>query len=427
MYTNINNISPDGSDNHMTIQISAGDFADVIPSPPCDTDEKTRPLTAPVMGQGFIATNSTPGADSEHTVLIKGVTPQAVDGPLAPEQWVQGWLVAISGPMKGKSFPICFGNNQVGRSQECRICLPDDPSISAKQAVIRFKEKTRTYKVKSHDDSKQNTFLNGSEELDESEIIELGDTLKLSDQTTLRFVPFCDEEFVWDYSAPAPEPPPAANSMYQPVGETVRFDAAAGRFHTQPIPLNNVTRPIDLMTQPITQPIGHAMGQAMVDNSESTQLFTPGTSIPTTPVPSTDPYRTTPIDLLNPYSSSSELKPEEWVQGWLVAISGPMKGKFYPIVYGRNQVGRSPECRICLPHDPAISGKQLVIRFKEKKRTYTVKDHDDAKQITIMNDDEELDDVVDIQRGDTLRLSPQTTMRFIPFCDDTFTWDYPSM
>ena len=199
MYTNINNISPDGSDNHMTIQISAGDFADVIPSPPCDTDEKTRPLTTPVMGQGFIATNSTPGADSEHTVLIKGVTPQAVDGPLAPEQWVQGWLVAISGPMKGKSFPICFGNNQVGRSQECRICLPHDPAISGKQLVIRFKEKKRTYTVKDHDDAKQITIMNDDEELDDVVDIQRGDTLRLSPQTTMRFIPFCDDTFTWDY------------------------------------------------------------------------------------------------------------------------------------------------------------------------------------------------------------------------------------
>ena len=52
-------------------------------------------------------------------------------------------------------------------------------------------------------------------------------------------------------------------------------------------------------------------------------------------------------------------------------------------------------------------------------------DHSDARQITILNNEIELDDPEKIERGDILKLSEHTTLRFVPFCDASFAWDYP--
>ena len=45
-------------------------------------------------------------------------------------------------------------------------------------------------------------------------------------------------------------------------------------------------------------------------------------------------------------------------------------------------------------------------------------------QLTYLNNDE-LTGYEPIKRGDILRVSEQTSLRFIPFCNDSFYWDYP--
>ena len=44
--------------------------------------------------------------------------------------------------------------------------------------------------------------------------------------------------------------------------------------------------------------------------------------------------------------------------------------------------------------------------------------------LTYLNNDE-LTGYEPIKRGDILRVSEQTSLRFIPFCNDSFYWDYP--
>lgn len=461
MYTDPNNTPPVyNSDSQYTVSFPAGSMDDSsqmddLNTIPVSTNHDAEVSTSiyqqtiPLGGQAPTIP-MTPGAaapggsepDSK-TILIRpndngdnpvspfGAPVQDPNAPLNPEEWVHGWLVAISGPMKGKFFPILYGRNQVGRSPECRICLPDDPSISSKQFIIRFKEKNRCFTVKAHSDSKQNTFLADGEDLDdESTIIEMGDTLKLSSETTLRFVPFCDSDFMWDYSVKPTQlmptsPMPFAPSMYPGYdsGKTIPIDldsnTGIGRsdiFANSSITTAVTTRPIDLAgaATPPTIKMG-----TDAPASDKTQLIR---KAPAAPADAYSPaYPADPFGMME----NKELEPEEWVQGWLVAITGPMMGRSYPLFYGRNQVGRNPECRICLPADPFISGKQLIIRYKAKNKSYSVVDHSDARQITILNNEIELDDPEKIERGDILKLSEHTTLRFVPFCDASFAWDYP--
>jgi hypothetical protein len=115
---------------------------------------------------------------------------------------------------------------------------------------------------------------------------------------------------------------------------------------------------------------------------------------------------------------------ERWEQGWLVAISGPMKGMYFPITVGINQAGRSNTCRINLAGDPGISSVQFVIRYIKNKKQFFVSNVETASQFTYLNG-EELTGYEPINKGDILRVSEQTSLRFIPLCNETFFWDYP--
>ena len=159
--------------------------------------------------------------DDEKTILIGKPSAKKTTGPKIPtqplpfedddeededilsrEEWVQGWLVAITGPMKGKAFPVGYGFNHIGRSSSNRIVLAQDKSISSKQIIIYYKPKQHTFYVEKAPESTQMT------ELSDGDIVTAvpsplvaGETLKMSSQTTLRFVPFCGEDFSWDYNA----------------------------------------------------------------------------------------------------------------------------------------------------------------------------------------------------------------------------------
>lgn len=301
--------------------------------------------------------------------------PSDTDNILPPGQWVQSWLVAISGPMKGQSFPICYGRNQIGRSNECRICLTEDSEISRKQIVVRFKEQSRTFIVKPHDDASQVTVLNHTEELDEVAELKRGDILKLSSVTSLRFIPFCDAGFIWSY--PTPQDPFTVHA---------KQDWMEQQSKTKRIKIDAVASELPL----------YAMGREPEYVS-----------------------KITPIPLI----SSAPLKSNQWVQGWLVAISGPQKGRGYPLCYGRNLVGKSPACAVCLTHDDDIADKQLTIRYKESTHAFIVKEHDDSTRISVINGSVEPDEYVSLCDGDTIKLSPATTLRFVSFCDTDFSWD----
>lgn len=109
---------------------------------------------------------------------------------------VVGWLVCISGCHFGDSFSIYAGKNSVGRSEENRIVVPEDKSISrSKHALIVYEPKKRNFYLQPGDSSGL-TYLNDdyiteSHKLAALDIIELGDS-------KFMFVPLCGETFSWD-------------------------------------------------------------------------------------------------------------------------------------------------------------------------------------------------------------------------------------
>jgi len=111
-----------------------------------------------------------------------------------------------------------------------------------------------------------------------------------------------------------------------------------------------------------------------------------------------------------------------WVVGWLVAVSGPMKGKSFPLGPGQNQVGREASNRVCLPEDPGISRRgHVVITYDPRRNRFSARPGTEGSGIADLND-ELLEIPTTLAHGDKLRLSEETTLRFIPFCDADFSW-----
>lgn len=109
------------------------------------------------------------------------------------EEPVAGWLVAISGPLRGQDFKIPMGRSSFGRSTECRIIIEGDPTISSQQGYINYSRNRRF--TLSPGEGSSLVYLDGTEvlapvEIKAYSILEMGNT-KLS------FIPFCGDQFDW--------------------------------------------------------------------------------------------------------------------------------------------------------------------------------------------------------------------------------------
>jgi len=112
---------------------------------------------------------------------------------------VTGWLVAISGPERGKDYRITAERNFIGRSPDMDIQITEDESVSRdNHAAVSYSPKHNIFRIYPGE-SKGLVYLNEQEvltpeTLKSHDIIEVG-------QTRLMFVPFCGDAFVWEESA----------------------------------------------------------------------------------------------------------------------------------------------------------------------------------------------------------------------------------
>lgn len=111
---------------------------------------------------------------------------------------VVGWLVCIEGPNRGVSYPIHPGYNYIGRTPDRDIYIPNDATISAKQAWIAYDKS---------EDGLSDTFAFGPSEGTNTcrvngkaqySAVDLSpyDSIKLGNSKFL-FVPFCSDKFRW--------------------------------------------------------------------------------------------------------------------------------------------------------------------------------------------------------------------------------------
>lgn len=133
------------------------------------------------------------------TSVQRGPSPSAQPGSQADtHERVTGWLVAISGPGKGKARPIFEGKNSVGRDSDQRIPLDfNDAEISRHEHFfVTYEPKKREFLI--NDGVKTNlVYLKGDVVLGGAKKLAAGDEIEVG-KTKLRFVPLCGPDFSWD-------------------------------------------------------------------------------------------------------------------------------------------------------------------------------------------------------------------------------------
>ena len=114
---------------------------------------------------------------------------------VAPVHPVTGWLVVVDGPGKGSAAQLGFGHNTIGRGPAMRVRLDfGDRKISRDtHATLTYDPKGNAFYLQQ---GKNLAYIEGEPVLNPVRL-EAGALIGLGD-TTLRFVPFCDDAFTWE-------------------------------------------------------------------------------------------------------------------------------------------------------------------------------------------------------------------------------------
>lgn len=138
---------------------------------------------------GANASVSADPADAQKTV---GMFKKAPSG----KSPVVGWLVCVEGPHFGEDFRIVSGRNFVGRAKTMDVSLAKDNSVSRDKHSIIVYEPMGNLFIMQAGESKELAYLNDKVVLSPQELAPY-DKIKLGN-STLVFVPLCNEGFKWE-------------------------------------------------------------------------------------------------------------------------------------------------------------------------------------------------------------------------------------
>ena len=105
-----------------------------------------------------------------------------------------GWLVALTGPDKGRDFRLVVGKNLVGRDDEAHVRLSDAGQISRSHATVYYYPKVNEFYIEDH--SSHGTYLNGKPIIQRTPVANM-DRIEIG-ETTLLLRALCDSGFIWD-------------------------------------------------------------------------------------------------------------------------------------------------------------------------------------------------------------------------------------
>jgi len=110
------------------------------------------------------------------------------------------------------------------------------------------------------------------------------------------------------------------------------------------------------------------------------------------------------------------------VVGWLVIVDGPGMGSDLLLGYGQNSIGRGRAAQIRIDFgDVAMSrAAHVVVTYDWKGNRFYVQPGS-GRNLAYMGDKPILD-AVELAPGGEFTIG-RTTLRLVPFCDDTFTWE----
>ncbi len=108
------------------------------------------------------------------------------------------------------------------------------------------------------------------------------------------------------------------------------------------------------------------------------------------------------------------------VTGWLVVVEGAGKGTAIQLGFGHNTIGRGPGMRVQLDFgDDKISrDTHAILTYDHKGNTFYIQP---GKNLTYLHDEPVLAPTPLTARS--VIVLGKTTLRFIPFCDDSFSWE----
>lgn len=119
--------------------------------------------------------------------------------------------------------------------------------------------------------------------------------------------------------------------------------------------------------------------------------------------------------------SSRKEDAKEPLVGWLVGLNGEVFGEGFPLVTGRNYIGRGSDMDVVLRGDPSVSrNKHAVIIYDPRSRQFLIQPGE-SKELFYMDEKLVLDTQV-MNSGCELCIG-ETKLRFIAFCGEDFSWE----
>ncbi|HET7435360.1 MAG TPA: FHA domain-containing protein [Thermoanaerobaculia bacterium] len=143
---------------------------------------------------GRAAHRSNGGGSVAVPPMERTVAASKLDGVAQPKRYVVGWLVGLSGAVRGESYPVRIGRNVIGRDRRSDIVINDDQA-SSHHADLVFRPEERRFILMDHN-STNGTYVNENEieprrDLSGKDVIRIGSHKYL-------FMPLCDDLFFWD-------------------------------------------------------------------------------------------------------------------------------------------------------------------------------------------------------------------------------------
>lgn len=108
---------------------------------------------------------------------------------------VVGCLICVKGTMLGEGFFLVEGHNDIGRGANLEVVLSKELTVSRKaHACITYGKDTNQYRLAVAEGKKDVTY-NGTV-VEQDILLEQGGIIRIG-QCSLRFVAFCDDDFMW--------------------------------------------------------------------------------------------------------------------------------------------------------------------------------------------------------------------------------------
>jgi pSer/pThr/pTyr-binding forkhead associated (FHA) protein len=117
----------------------------------------------------------------------------------------------------------------------------------------------------------------------------------------------------------------------------------------------------------------------------------------------------TVIGSMNPNAKPTNGKK---LAGFLVSYTHNPLGDFYPVLEGRNYIGRDSSSTICIPNDALISGKHFSILYRSVDKKFKFRDEQSSNGSFV---NEELTDEGELKNLDVIRIgSTRLLLMIVP-------------